>query len=292
MLVNRSVWICLLFLFIICGCGVSHKKFDQFKNSVEKAQADTEQELKTLEKGLETAKKKLEGVDRELKGQVQSVKDAQADTEQELKTLEKGLEAAKKGLETAKKKLEGVDRELKGQVQSVKDAQTDTEQELKTLEKRLETIKRELQLMVEAHDKIKEKLADVQVKHDNLLKVDEPFIEEYFDLGKLLIEHAKIENDVSKKKELIEKAIKHLTKVAESNNKNYSVDAYCYIANTHYYHRSYDLSSGIDAHKAVMKAKELATQTGYQKTQDIFDEAQIIFTKTKREYEKHIRELN
>ncbi len=220
------------------------------------------------------------------------MKNAQTDTEQELKNLEKGLEAVKKRLEAAKNKLEGVDRELKGQVQSVKNAQTDTEQELKNLEKRLEIAKRELQLIVEAHDKIERKLADVQVKHDNLLKVDEPVIEEYFDLGKLLIEHAKSENDVSKKKELIEKAIKHLTKVAESNNKNYSVDAYCYIANTHYYHRSYDLSSGIDAHKAVMKAKELASQAGYQKTQDIYDEAQSIFTRTRREYEEHIRELN
>ena len=279
MLVNRSVWICLLFLFITCGCGVSHKNFNQFKNSVKKAQADTEKKLNGLEERLETTKTELKKVDGELKGQLDSVKKAQADTEKKLNGLEERLE-------TTKTELKKVDGELKGQLDSVKKAQADTKGKLKGLEERLETIEGQLQSEVKAHDKTKGELADIKVKNNKLIEVTEPFIGDYFDFGKLLIDQAKRENDDTEKKKLLEKAIKRLTIVAESNNKKYSVDAYCYIANTHYYHRSYDKSSAIDAHEAAIKAKKLAEQAGYQKTQDIFDKAQKILDKTKEEYLK------
>ncbi len=234
MLVNRSVWICLLFLFVIYGCGVSRNEFNEFKSHVE-LNFVTKDKLGNVESRLQTTE-----------GKLQKVVEAHENT---------------------------------------KDKLDDVESRLQTAEGKLQQTDKRLNSVVEAHENTKEKLADIKVEHNKLLKLKEPSIEDYFDLGKALIKQAERESNLIKMKELIERAINRLHKVTVPNN-DYSVDAYCYIAKVIYYKKN----EYVEAHKAVLRANELAKQ-GYPKNQDIFKDAQKVLKSTKVAYDEYMEKL-
>ena len=290
MLVNRSVWICLLFLFVIYGCGVSRNEFNEFKFDVE-LNSVTKKELGHVESQLQTIEGKLQKV---VEAHENTKKELD-DVESQLQTTEGKLQKVVEAHENTKQKLDDVESQLQtteGKLQKVVEAHENTKQKLDDVESRLKTAEDKLQQtdkrlnsVVKAHENTKEELADIMGERNKLLDLKEPSIEDYFDLGKALIKQAEGERNLTKMKELIDRAINRLHKVTVPNN-DYSVDAYCYIAKAAYYKKN----EYVEAHKAVLRANELVKQ-GYPKNPEIFKDAQKVLRSTKVAYDEYMEKL-
>ncbi len=263
MLTNKSIWICLLFLFIVSGCGVSRKEYQRVQDLLtdeQKGHAETKKKLETTQKELSKANTELSRIKRLLN----SEKAAHAETKMQLREAEAKLETTQKELSKANTELSRIKRLLN----SEKAAHAETKMQLREAEAKLETTQKELSKANMELNSVKQQLDEIKGKYRNLFNVKSLTIENYFTLGEVLVKQGideKKNGNFSKAEDLFKEAIGHLRKLTDNKHK-LSADAHYYIARAYYEMNEHG--------KALAEAKtaiQLAPGRKHERAQQIVD---------------------
>lgn len=239
-------WICLMFVFIVSGCGVSHEVHQTVLDKLaekEKDHQSTREELVEANEDLATEKEDHQN------------------TKQKLLKINASLGEAKGCLQYIKEDWIKVNNKL----DSVQIQYGKTQAQLILKENEYHKVQTQLELKTEQYENAQSELAGVKSKYKKLFYAKGLTFDEYFDLGAALVKLGIEEKNVGnhrEAKQLFSRATIPLEKLL--GYKSFA-DAHYYLARAYYGIKEFK-KAHIEAKKAVHLSKE-----NHQKAQAILN---------------------